>query len=360
MARAAADEITVLAVFEPSSSLETLVGALRKTGVPPNAIEVISPLPLHEASFQRPVRIPLYVMTIIAGVVGIGVGVFFAAGTALLYPIVTGGKPIVAPPVVGIISFETMMLLAIVTTFVTMVVRLRPGHQRDVHRDPRVDDGAIAISVKLDRDDPRRGAIETLFKESGAREVRTASPPESSPLPLRGRTEAGGMSMLLNCGFALLVLSTTACSKDMEEQVSYQAQEAPRRHSPARSIPQDSRAIVPIPPAQPRARRDVPSSQALPAESAQPLEQGRRLFGINCAHCHGPTGDGDGPVAGYLRELPKNLHAPHVQNKSAADLYAIVTDGKDAMPSFKGELSADERWAVAQYVKSLSPAATAK
>ena len=64
-------------------------------------------------------------------------------------------------------------------------------------------------------------------------------------------------------------------------------------------------------------------------------------------------------MAGYLSELPKNLHAPHVHNKTGAELYAIVTDGKDAMPAFKGELSTDERWAVAQYVKSLSRATTA-
>ncbi|MBA2485517.1 MAG: cytochrome c [Nitrospira sp.] len=42
-----------------------------------------------------------------------------------------------------------------------------------------------------------------------------------------------------------------------------------------------------------------------------------------------------------------------------AALYAIVTDGKDLMPSFKGELSATERWVVAQYVTSLSPATAA-
>jgi high-affinity iron transporter len=80
-------------------------------------------------------------------------------------------------------------------------------------------------------------------------------------------------------------------------------------------------------------------------------EDGLRLFQINCAHCHGAAGLGDGPVADYLKELPTDLHAARVQGQSIEALYAIVTHGKDVMPPFKGELSADERWSVARYVK---------
>ena len=141
---------------------------------------------------------------------------------------------------------------------------------------------------------------------------------------------------------AVCLLGLPACSKDMQEQPSFGPQEAPRKHSPPGSVPIQSRAVLTEP----------------PARTPDILNEGARLFAINCAHCHGPSGHGDGPVAGELSELPANLQAPAVQKHPASTLYEIVTDGKEAMPGFKGELSAKERWAVAYFVKSL-PVATA-
>jgi mono/diheme cytochrome c family protein len=95
----------------------------------------------------------------------------------------------------------------------------------------------------------------------------------------------------------------------------------------------------------------------LPAQQA--VVEGARLFHINCAHCHGRDGTGNGPVAAYLKESPADLLAPDVQALSEDALYDTVTyglevEGRDVMPPFKGEMSAEERRAVVQYVKSLS------
>ena len=136
----------------------------------------------------------------------------------------------------------------------------------------------------------------------------------------------------------LVCLSATGCSKDMQEQASSQPQESPQLHSPAGSVPLVSRSAGP------------PAQSRVGAGSTQAA----RLFAINCVHCHGPSGEGDGPVAGYLTELPKNLRAPYVQKKSEAELYEILTHGRDVMPAFKGELSAEERWTLARYVKALN------
>jgi hypothetical protein len=142
--------------------------------------------------------------------------------------------------------------------------------------------------------------------------------------------------------FALVIVVLTVlitnCSKDMQEQPSYQSQEAPRKHSPSGSIPRDSRAVL-------------PGAFSL---SKERLHGGARLFAINCAHCHGSAGEGDGPVAGYLRELPKNLRSPYIQKKPEAELYDIITKGRDIMPAFQGYLSTEERWVLAHYVKMMS------
>ena len=145
--------------------------------------------------------------------------------------------------------------------------------------------------------------------------------------------------IMVGLTIASTVCGTPACSNDMQEQISYQPEEAPRKHSPTGSVPRESRAIV---------------LELLPKSEAR-LEKGARLFRINCVHCHGAEGDGDGPVAGYLKDLPANLRSAEVQSKPEAEIYDIVTRGREhLMPAFKGFLSAQERWAVAYYVKALN------
>jgi mono/diheme cytochrome c family protein len=155
---------------------------------------------------------------------------------------------------------------------------------------------------------------------------------------MRGATK-GERRRSLAIGMLAAACVAMACSKDMQEQPSYHPQEAPRLHSPAGSVPRESRAVAP----------------AFSSLTPRHVERASRLFAINCTHCHGPRGEGDGPVAGYLKELPANLHALHVQHKSTAELYEVVTNGKDAMPAFRGELSAEERWMLVYFVKSMAP-----
>lgn len=139
--------------------------------------------------------------------------------------------------------------------------------------------------------------------------------------------------------FVLAVsLAASGCSENMTEQPSYRPQEPPRLHSPSGSVPRISRVH----------RRERP-----PGTEKQ-RNSGERLFRINCAHCHGSTAEGDGPVAPYLSAPPANLRAPHAQQKPPSVLYAIITEGAEVMPAFKGELSSDERWALVDFISSMA------
>jgi mono/diheme cytochrome c family protein len=96
-----------------------------------------------------------------------------------------------------------------------------------------------------------------------------------------------------------------------------------------------------------------------PLLTQQVFDAGARLFRINCAHCHGRDGTGNGPVVAYLKEKPADLLDPDVQSLSKEALYDTVTyglafEGRDVMPPFKGEMSTEERHSVVAYVKSLS------
>lgn len=333
------DERTIIALYLHQVEIDPLVRSLSDAGVDAGQIVVMTPLPLEERASAKIGPLPLYAVTIIAGLIGIGIGLFFAGGTALLYPLMTGGKPIVGVPILGIISYETMMLLAIVTTFVTMIVAIKRSHGAAVPRDSRIDDGYAMLAVSLPTDPVRVSRIQALLERAGALDIRF-----SEQTGFRDRASEGNeghAATIAGLAAACLIIPFTGCSRDMQEQPSYQPQEAPRLHSPIGAVPRDSRSVLNPPPTQ------------------QVFDEGARLFRINCSHCHGMDGTGNSPVVAYLKEKPANLRSPDVQQLPESAIYDTVTnglavDGRDVMPPFKGEMSAEERRSVVMYVKSLS------
>lgn len=163
----------VFGLFYSTAPLQTIIDRLRRMGCPDEAIEVTSTLPLLDEPFAAGWReARLHPVTMIAGAVGIVFGILLTAGTALLYPIRTGGKPIVSAPIVGIVTYEMMMLFAIVTTFLAMAVKIRRSQRPKEVRDPRIDDGMVGLSVWLDRGDPKIESVHNLFLDWEAAEVR--------------------------------------------------------------------------------------------------------------------------------------------------------------------------------------------
>ena len=167
-------ERTLFALFPPTASLAPLLDSLSRLEIPEGAISISSTLPLFEQpALHQWKPIQLYPVTLIAGAVGILFGFLLAGGTFVLYPLRTGGKAIFTRPVVGIISYETMMLFAIVSTFLAVVIMVARSHRAKAGYDPRIDEGLIGVTVRVDPGDPRSISVQRLFEESGAVEVVT-------------------------------------------------------------------------------------------------------------------------------------------------------------------------------------------
>jgi Protein of unknown function (DUF3341) len=165
---------TVFGLLPPEAPIEPLLAELRSAGLTDNRLTVTSALPLPNSVFQdRVSRPPLHLTTIAAGLLGISVGLFFAGGTAAIYPIPTGGKPIVALPVLAIISYETMMLFAIVSTFVGLLLRLRRLHKYSIPHDPRIHVGYTGLVLRADEREPSPAILVHLLERGGAVEVRS-------------------------------------------------------------------------------------------------------------------------------------------------------------------------------------------
>ncbi len=93
--------------------------------VVPRDIEVISSEPIAEIEELLAGRSRLAAFVLTGAAAGIVAGFLLASGTASLYPINTGGMPIISPLPVGIVTYESMMLGAILCCFGALLIEAR-------------------------------------------------------------------------------------------------------------------------------------------------------------------------------------------------------------------------------------------
>ncbi len=86
------------------------------------------------------------------------------------------------------------------------------------------------------------------------------------------------------------------------------------------------------------------------------LQQGAKLYQSQCASCHGMSGRGDGPSSARLNPPPIAFtDHERARERSVFALQQIITRGVEgtSMQGF-GQLSDDDRWAIAYFVSTLS------
>lgn len=89
---------------------------------------------------------------------------------------------------------------------------------------------------------------------------------------------------------------------------------------------------------------------------AASIKNGKTIYIAYCAPCHGNKGKGDGPASASLNPKPADHTSAAVQAESDGTLYYKISEGHGhtAMPPFKSVLSVDQRWAVINYIRTLS------
>lgn len=102
-----------------------------------------------------------------------------------------------------------------------------------------------------------------------------------------------------------------------------------------------------------------------PAAAADTLALGKKIYDVNCAHCHGEAGDGNGFGAPHLSPAPRDFTTAQFKFRTTAtgalptddDLFRIVSRGLNGtgMPPWQYLLTDEERWAVVDYIKTFSP-----
>jgi len=82
------------------------------------------------------------------------------------------------------------------------------------------------------------------------------------------------------------------------------------------------------------------------------VADGKVLFDMYCKHCHGPKGEGDGKVADKFPGVA-NLRGPAYVNISEAHIFHVITKGAGLMQPHGSQVSPEDRWKIAKYVKTL-------
>lgn len=109
-------------------------------------------------------------------------------------------------------------------------------------------------------------------------------------------------------------------------------------------------------PAKPAAFSIPPNvaSQTNPVHpTAEGLSLARKMYGYDCAMCHGKTGAGDGDMASQLKTKLKDYHDPaSLKGMSDGELFYIIQKGKGEMPGEGDRQNAQQIWNMVSLVQS--------
>jgi mono/diheme cytochrome c family protein len=95
--------------------------------------------------------------------------------------------------------------------------------------------------------------------------------------------------------------------------------------------------------------------------TAVTIAHAKKVFGYNCAMCHGKTGDGHGDLADQMKlKLPDWRDPVSLKDMTDGELFYIITKGRGQMPAGEQQMKPEEIWAMVHYVRSFAEKAPAK
>ena len=188
------------------------------------------------------------------------------------------------------------------------------------------------------------------------------TPLYSGRIPRRNKNR---LSILLSALLLSMVLMTTACAQgtypvdffpEMHYQDSYHSQQPPRLDPPIGSVPITGKELL---------LTSETFNSVVNPKPGEDIGEGRKLYEINCAMCHGQSGHGDGTVLttmiekyGYQPKLSPDLRVASALPDSF--LFSMISNedlivGDGAMPLFQKLLTPEERWSLVNYIKAGLP-----
>lgn len=92
---------------------------------------------------------------------------------------------------------------------------------------------------------------------------------------------------------------------------------------------------------------------------AKELVRGKKVYDIFCLVCHGPGGDGDGPIIGRFPNPPSLLAEP-ARKMGDGEIYHRIVYGQKLMPGYAVQVQPADRWRLTSYIRRLQADADAR
>ena len=154
---------SVLGLFDNAEAAADATDVLLEAGCDQGDFDVLTGCPYPEGAFgEKNPSHHIYVFPIIGALMGLTIALMLTSGTQLAYPMVTGGKPILAFPAMTIICYEGTLLGAVLFTIIGVIFESRLPRLRLDPYDPRINEGYIGLLVTCEEeqvDDMERALI---------------------------------------------------------------------------------------------------------------------------------------------------------------------------------------------------------
>jgi mono/diheme cytochrome c family protein len=114
---------------------------------------------------------------------------------------------------------------------------------------------------------------------------------------------------------------------------------------------------------QPPAKTATPESKIPPEEAAkvnpvkptpESLAKGKKMYGIDCAMCHGNNGDGKGDIGADYKNIPDFTHPDALKNHTDGELFYVTRNGKGDMPPEDNRAKNEDVWNMVNYIRSFA------
>jgi mono/diheme cytochrome c family protein len=87
--------------------------------------------------------------------------------------------------------------------------------------------------------------------------------------------------------------------------------------------------------------------------TADLLNRGQQVFSVDCAVCHGATGQGNGITSKYGLLSIANYHQDKYRQMSDGEIFNTITNGHNTMMAYGDKVPVKDRWAIIAYIRAL-------
>ncbi len=334
-----------------------------------------TPYPVHgieKAMGLRPSFLGFF--TLFLGLSGAAVAFSFIYWvSAIDYPLIIGGKPFFSWPAFVPVTFEVTVLSAAVGTVLALIALFfkfpnnsHALHDTDYMKKVSSDKfGMCIVSIDKKFDESK---VTEFLKSIGGKDVQTIYYPEKKAvnpfepkfimlLVIIAVVVSGGTYFTLN-KLVYIRPFTWMAEQDRLDPQSFSwvfsdsfGMRVPVEGTVARGhMPYEFKGM------KDSAVKNIPNPLVFSKEN---IEKGMSKYDTFCSPCHGYYGKGDSRLNGQFPN-PPTLHSDKVRNWTDANIYHVIVNGQNAMPSYAKQLTEDERWSIIHYIRVLQRSQNAK